>query len=49
MKICVKRIKFAVTFDVPWPHQVSLVDVVKIDRFIEIGILKSFGNVWRFF
>ena len=41
----VERIKSAVIFDVPRPHEISLVNIVNCNRFGKIWILDPFRNV----
>ena len=45
----IERIKFAVSFDVAWPDEVSLVNVVDAERLGKIGVFNALGNVRSFF
>lgn len=45
----VERIELAITFYVPWPDKISLVNVVNLNRFSEIRIFNAFRNVRSFF
>ena len=45
----VKRIEFAIAFNVPRAEEISLVNIVNIKCFSEIWILNTFGNVGSFF
>ena len=45
----IEGIKFAITFDVSWPNEISLMNIVDLNSFSEIRILNAFGNVGSFF
>lgn len=45
----IERIKFAVSFDVAWPDEVSLVNVVDAERLGKIGVFNTLGYVRSFF
>jgi len=45
----IERIKFAVSLDVAWPDEVSLVNVVDAERLGKIGVFNALGNVRSFF
>ena len=45
----IERIKFAVSFDVAWPDEVSLVNVVDAERLGKIGVFNALGTVRSFF
>ncbi len=45
----IERIKFAVSFDVAWPDEVSLVNVVDAKRLGKIGVFNTLGYVRSFF
>jgi hypothetical protein len=45
----IERIKFAVSFDVAWSDEVSLVNVVDAKRLGKIRVLNALGNIRGFF
>ena len=45
----IERIKFAVTFDVAWSDEVSLVNVVDAKRLGKIRVFNALGNIRGFF
>jgi hypothetical protein len=45
----IERVKLAIPFDVSWPDKVGLMDVVDVERFLEIRIFDTFGDVTSFF
>jgi hypothetical protein len=45
----IERIEAAIVFDVSWPNEVCLMDVVDPQGFSEIGVLHSFGGIRSFF
>lgn len=45
----IERIEFSVSFDVAWPDEVSLVNVVDAKRLGKIGVFNTLGYVRSFF
>ena len=45
----IERVKLAIPFDVSWPDEVGLVDVVDVERFSKIRIFDTLGDVTSFF
>ena len=45
----VERVEAAIVFDISWTHQIRLMDMVDFQRFCEIRILDSFGEIRSFF
>jgi hypothetical protein len=44
-----KRIEAAIVFDISWPQEVRLMNIVESQRFGEVGVFHSFGSIRSFF
>jgi hypothetical protein len=45
----VERVEPAIVLDIPWAHEICLMDMVDFQRLCEIGILDPFGEIRSFF
>ena len=45
----IQRIESTVIFDIAWPHQVHLVDIVASQSFGEVRVFDPFGCIGCFF
>jgi hypothetical protein len=44
-----QRIEPTMVFDIPGTNQIGLMNIVDTQRFLEVGILDSFGSIRGFF
>jgi hypothetical protein len=45
----VERVETSIVLDISWAHEICLMDMVDFQRFCEIRILDSFGEIRSFF
>jgi hypothetical protein len=45
----IEGIETPIVLDIPWTHEIRLMDMVETQRFSEIGVLDPFGEIRSFF